>query len=203
MPSVQPIMWGNTMVVDSFPSIPPLSICLDCSAGALLAGVLPPSSPLPPLLGSIKQHLRSGPASPTDLLSFFKQPVVATRIVVHVALGLLEEKLQLQASRSFSVTGTVEWKKARWWGKGVVVQDALLGVSGGKRGKGWEVWNRPAQEEAGTLPTTPPGDVLMNPSCGCCPRPVTALPRKKLRSAVTNIAASLGDATTSGCCNGT
>ena len=45
MPSVQPIMWGNTMVVDSFPSIPPLSICLDCSAGALLAGVLPPSSP--------------------------------------------------------------------------------------------------------------------------------------------------------------
>lgn len=76
-----------------------------------------PPAPLPPLLGSIKQHLLSGSASPTDLLSFFKQPVAATRTVVHVALGLLEEKLQLQAFRSFTVTGTVEWKKARWRGK--------------------------------------------------------------------------------------
>lgn len=62
-----------------------------------------------------------------DLLSYFKQPVAATRTVIrsadymHVALGLLEEKLQLQGSRSFNVTGTVlpigppgpwEWKEA-------------------------------------------------------------------------------------------
>uniref|UniRef100_A0A8D1WE73 Eosinophil peroxidase n=1 Tax=Sus scrofa TaxID=9823 RepID=A0A8D1WE73_PIG len=59
---------------------------------------------------SIKQHLRSGSASPMDLLSYFKQPVAATRTVIrsadymHVALGLLEEKLQLQGSRSFNVT---------------------------------------------------------------------------------------------------
>ena len=44
-PSAQPIVWGNAMVVESFPSIPPLSVCPDCSAGALLSGVLPPSSP--------------------------------------------------------------------------------------------------------------------------------------------------------------
>ncbi|XP_010988698.2 eosinophil peroxidase [Camelus dromedarius] len=59
---------------------------------------------------SIKQRLRSGLASPMDLLSYFKQPVAATRTAVraadymHVALGLLEEKLQLQESRSFNVT---------------------------------------------------------------------------------------------------
>lgn len=72
-----------------------------------------------------------------DLLAYFKQPVAATKRVVqaadymHVALGLLEEKLQSQGSRSFNVTGTVfplepprpalswEWKKARCegWGK--------------------------------------------------------------------------------------
>ncbi|XP_016066179.1 PREDICTED: eosinophil peroxidase [Miniopterus natalensis] len=57
---------------------------------------------------SIKQRLRSGSASPADLLFYFKQPVAATRTVVqaadymHVALGLLEEKLQLQ--ESFNVT---------------------------------------------------------------------------------------------------
>ncbi|XP_003466861.1 eosinophil peroxidase [Cavia porcellus] len=59
---------------------------------------------------SIKQRLRSGSASPMDLLSFFKQPVAATRTVVqaadymHVAIGLLEEKLQPQGSRAFNVT---------------------------------------------------------------------------------------------------
>ncbi|XP_032946415.1 eosinophil peroxidase [Rhinolophus ferrumequinum] len=59
---------------------------------------------------SIKQRLRSGLASPTDLLFYFKQPVAATRTAVqaadymHVALGLLEEKLQLQGSSSFNVT---------------------------------------------------------------------------------------------------
>lgn len=47
-----------------------------------------------------------------DLLAYFKQPVAATRRVVqaadymHVALGLLEEKLQPQESRPFNVTGT-------------------------------------------------------------------------------------------------
>ena len=96
-----------------------------------------------------------------DLLSYFKQPVAATRRVIqaadymHVALGLLEEKLQLQGSRSFNVTGTVEWKEAR---RGL--QGARLGVLGGERGKGWEVQNRPALEEARTLPTIPPPDVL-------------------------------------------
>lgn len=41
-----------------------------------------------------------------DLLAYFKQPAAATRRVIqaadymHVALGLLEEKLQLQGSRS-------------------------------------------------------------------------------------------------------
>ncbi|XP_008062548.1 eosinophil peroxidase [Carlito syrichta] len=59
---------------------------------------------------SIKQRLRSGSASPMDLLSFFKQPIATTRTVVqaadymHVALGLLEQKLQPQASRPFNVT---------------------------------------------------------------------------------------------------
>ncbi|MBV97381.1 Eosinophil peroxidase, partial [Eschrichtius robustus] len=59
---------------------------------------------------SVKQRLHTGLASPMDLLSYFKQPVAATRRVIqaadymHVALGLLEEKLQLQGSRSFNVT---------------------------------------------------------------------------------------------------
>ncbi|ELW61586.1 Eosinophil peroxidase [Tupaia chinensis] len=59
---------------------------------------------------SIKQRLRSGSASPMDLLSYFKQLVAATRAVVqaadyvHVTLGLLEEKLQPQGSRLFNVT---------------------------------------------------------------------------------------------------
>ncbi|XP_006998535.1 eosinophil peroxidase [Peromyscus maniculatus bairdii] len=59
---------------------------------------------------SIKQRLRSGSASPMDLLAYFKQPVAATKRVVqaadymHVALGLLEEKLQAQGSRPFNVT---------------------------------------------------------------------------------------------------
>ncbi|XP_045344205.1 myeloperoxidase isoform X1 [Leopardus geoffroyi] len=49
---------------------------------------------------SIKQRLRSGLASPMDLLSYFKQPVAATRTAVraadylHVALSLLEGKLR-------------------------------------------------------------------------------------------------------------
>lgn len=48
-----------------------------------------------------------------DLLAYFKQPVAATRRVVqaadymHVALGLLEERLQPQGSRPFNATGTL------------------------------------------------------------------------------------------------
>ncbi|XP_053425756.1 eosinophil peroxidase [Nycticebus coucang] len=59
---------------------------------------------------SIQERLRSGLASPMDLLSYFKQPGVTTRKVIraadymHVALGLLEEKLQRQDSRPFNVT---------------------------------------------------------------------------------------------------
>lgn len=59
---------------------------------------------------SIKQRLRSGSASPMELLSYFKQPVAATRTAVraadylHVALGLLEVKLQGLSRRPFNVT---------------------------------------------------------------------------------------------------
>nr|AAB40403.1 eosinophil peroxidase [Mus musculus domesticus] len=59
---------------------------------------------------SIMQRLRSGSASPMDLLAYFKQPVAATRRVVqaadymHVALGLLEERLQPRGSRPFNAT---------------------------------------------------------------------------------------------------
>ncbi|KAK2496651.1 hypothetical protein MC885_013247 [Smutsia gigantea] len=59
---------------------------------------------------SLKQRLRSGSASPMDLLSYFKQPVAATRTAVraadylHVALGLLERKLQPLWPRPFNVT---------------------------------------------------------------------------------------------------
>uniref|UniRef100_A0A8I5MX35 Myeloperoxidase n=1 Tax=Papio anubis TaxID=9555 RepID=A0A8I5MX35_PAPAN len=59
---------------------------------------------------SIKQRLRSGSASPMELLSYFKQPVAATRTAVraadylHVALDLLERKLRSLWRRSFNVT---------------------------------------------------------------------------------------------------
>ncbi|XP_062072685.1 eosinophil peroxidase [Lepus europaeus] len=59
---------------------------------------------------SIKQRLRSGSASPMDLLSYFKQPVAATRTAVraadylHVTLGLLKEKLWPWDSSPFNVT---------------------------------------------------------------------------------------------------
>lgn len=83
-------------------------------AGALLGGSAPllwPSLLLSP--SSIKQRLRSGSASPMELLSYFKQPVAATRTAVraadylHVALDLLGRKLRSLWRRSFNVTGTV------------------------------------------------------------------------------------------------
>ncbi|XP_045695279.1 LOW QUALITY PROTEIN: eosinophil peroxidase-like [Phyllostomus hastatus] len=81
--------------------------------------------------GSIKQRLRSGSASPVDLLFYFKQPVAATRTIVqaadymHVALGLLEKKLQLQGSSSFNVTDVLTESQLRLLSKasGCVVQD--------------------------------------------------------------------------------
>lgn len=60
-------------------------------------GLLPLSSPPSFSLSRIKQRLRSGLASPNDLLFHFQQPVVAIRTAVqaadymHVALGLLEK----------------------------------------------------------------------------------------------------------------
>ncbi|XP_035303737.1 eosinophil peroxidase [Cricetulus griseus] len=68
---------------------------------------------------SIKQRLSSGSARPMDLLAYFKQPVAATKRVVqaadymHVALGLLEEKLQSQGSRSFNVTDVLTESQLR------------------------------------------------------------------------------------------
>uniref|UniRef100_A0A8C9K6H6 Myeloperoxidase n=1 Tax=Panthera tigris altaica TaxID=74533 RepID=A0A8C9K6H6_PANTA len=62
---------------------------------------------------SIKQQLRSGLASPMDLLSYFKQPVAATRTAVraadylHVALSLLERKLRPLRPGPLNITGTV------------------------------------------------------------------------------------------------
>lgn len=74
--------------------------------GVSLASLLPSPS-------SIKQRLHSGLASPMELLSYFKQPVAATRTAVraadylHVALSLLEGKLRPLWPRPFNVTGTV------------------------------------------------------------------------------------------------
>ncbi|NIG61364.1 eosinophil peroxidase [Pontoporia blainvillei] len=54
-----------------------------------------------------------------DLLSYFKRPAAATKTVVqaadymHVALGLMEEKLQLQGSRSFNVTDVLTKSQMR------------------------------------------------------------------------------------------
>lgn len=74
--------------------------------------VLSLGSPLLPS-SSIKQRLHSGLASPMELLSYFKQPVAATRTAVraadylHVALSLLERKLRALWPGRFNVTGTV------------------------------------------------------------------------------------------------
>ncbi|XP_036053080.1 eosinophil peroxidase [Onychomys torridus] len=82
---------------------------------------------------SIKQRLRSGSASPMDLLAYFKQPVAATRRVVqaadymHVALGLLEEKLQAQGARPFNVTDVLTEPQLRLLSQasGCAVQDQV------------------------------------------------------------------------------
>lgn len=65
-----------------------------------------------PCLSSIKESLRRGTASPMELISYFKQPVAATRTAVraadylHVALDLLKRKLQPLWPGPFNVTGT-------------------------------------------------------------------------------------------------
>ncbi|XP_028628250.1 eosinophil peroxidase [Grammomys surdaster] len=82
---------------------------------------------------SITQRLRSGSASPMDLLAYFKQPVAATRRVVqaadymHVALGLLEEKHQPQGSRPFNVTDVLTESQLRLLAQasGCVLQDQV------------------------------------------------------------------------------
>lgn len=64
-------------------------------------------------LSSIEESLRRGTASPMELISYFKQPVAATRTAVraadylHVALDLLKRKLQPLRPGPFNVTGTV------------------------------------------------------------------------------------------------
>ncbi|XP_002929454.1 eosinophil peroxidase [Ailuropoda melanoleuca] len=80
---------------------------------------------------SIKERLRSGLASPMDLLSYFKQPLAATRTAVraadymHVALELLEGKLQPQGSSSFNVTDVLTEPQLRLLSQasGCAVQD--------------------------------------------------------------------------------
>nr|XP_004670023.2 eosinophil peroxidase [Jaculus jaculus] len=80
---------------------------------------------------SMKQRLRSGSASPTDLLAYFKQPTATTRSVVqaadymHVALGLLEEKLQYQGHTPFNVTDALTETQSHLlsWASGCVLQD--------------------------------------------------------------------------------
>lgn len=95
----------------------------------------------------MKQRLLSGSARPADLLFYFKQPIAATRTItqaadyMHVALGLLEEKLQRQGSSSFNVTGTMLpteppglGEEGRREGEGV----RSFGVLAGKRVNGWK-----------------------------------------------------------------
>lgn len=83
------------------------------TTGWSLLSVSVPLSLALPSLSSIKQSLRSGSASPMELLSYFKQPVAGTRTAVraadylHVALDLLKRKLQPLWPRPFNVTGTV------------------------------------------------------------------------------------------------
>ncbi|KAM8817284.1 eosinophil peroxidase [Rhynchonycteris naso] len=80
---------------------------------------------------SMKQRLRSDSASPADFLFYFKQPTAATRTAVqaadymHMALKLLEEKLQVPAFSSFNVTDVLT--ESQMWllskASGCAVQD--------------------------------------------------------------------------------
>nr|XP_015105160.1 eosinophil peroxidase [Vicugna pacos] len=116
-----------TQVMTTFPGAVDTSVLQSCITKAKLLV----DSAYNQTERSIKQRLRSGLASPMDLLSYFKQPVAATRIAVraadymHVALGLLEEKLQFQESRSFNVTDVLTKPQLRLLSQasGCAVQD--------------------------------------------------------------------------------
>ncbi|XP_037057078.1 myeloperoxidase-like [Peromyscus leucopus] len=79
------------------------------TTGWALLSVSGPSLTLP-CLSSIKENLRRGTASPMELISYFKQPVAATRTAVraadylHVSLDLLKRKLQPQWPGPFNIT---------------------------------------------------------------------------------------------------
>lgn len=104
-----------------------------------------------------------------DLLSFFKQPLATTRTVVqaadymHVALELLEGKLQLQGSSSLDVTGTVlptEPQGLPWaWERRVHSLDCWEGRGSGDGRYGTDQ----LRKEPGPCPLVPPPDVLTEP----------------------------------------
>uniref|UniRef100_G3SQS7 Myeloperoxidase n=1 Tax=Loxodonta africana TaxID=9785 RepID=G3SQS7_LOXAF len=83
---------------------------------------------------SIKQRLRSRLASPMELLSYFKQPVAATRTAVraadylHVALSLLEGKLRSLWPRPFNVTDVLTPSQLNllWKSSGCAYQDVAV-----------------------------------------------------------------------------
>ncbi|XP_004377940.1 myeloperoxidase [Trichechus manatus latirostris] len=83
---------------------------------------------------SIKQRLRDGLASPMELLSYFKQPVAATRTAVraadylHVALNLLEGKLRPLWPRPFNVTDVLTPSQLTllWKSSGCAYQDVRM-----------------------------------------------------------------------------
>ncbi|KAM9208871.1 myeloperoxidase [Dugong dugon] len=83
---------------------------------------------------SIKQRLRDRLASPMELLSYFKQPVAATRTAVraadylHVALSLLEGKLRPLWPRPFNVTDVLTPSQLTllWKSSGCAYQDVRM-----------------------------------------------------------------------------
>lgn len=138
--------WDSDMSVESLPSVHPVGS--HCPGWGSAGGS---ASFLQPLLfpRRITERLRSGLASPMDLLSYFKQPLATTRTVVRaadymqVALELLEGKLQLQGPSSLNVTGTVlptEPQGLPWPGKGGYTA--------------WTVWREEAQGMGGMEQTS-------------------------------------------------
>lgn len=88
---------------------------------------------------SIKEHLQKDVLTPTELLGYFKQPVVGTRAAVRAAdymettLILLKEKLRWAVRGDFNVTGRDLTllggrQRRKIWG---LVTGALWGLGGG------------------------------------------------------------------------
>lgn len=108
-PRSKPLVFTKTNLLPGSGSLEPTALGW---GPAECLPLLPLGSPLLPS-SSIKQRLHSGLASPMELLSYFKQPVAATRTAVraadylHVALSLLERKLRALWPGRFNVTGTV------------------------------------------------------------------------------------------------